>query len=405
MVTCRTTISSSTTHGCFLIAPKHRIADSPGLMIGVPASTPKTPTLVIVKVPPLMSAGWVFPSRATAVRSPSAAARSTSESVLGVLDVRDHQAARGGGRDAEVDVVLEDDLLGRVVPHRVDLRRTPHREDRGAGQHQQRRDLDVAELAAALEPLDELDGAGGVDGHPLGDVRGGERRLHHRAGHHLADALDRLAGLPLARATGFEARQLGAPRPSPPSSRRPLSTSSRRDRAVRAGRLERGQVDAEVLGELAHRRLGEHPQLRRARGLGGARRARPARARRPRPSATRAGSKAACACMWVGLGCPRRPCAARRTGPRSAFIRPTRLSPSPLPRPPGWTGRSPSAGSSAGWGWRGSPRRPLVADRDDRRTDRDGLALLDQQRGDRAGVRRGQLDHRLRGLDLARRCR
>ena len=69
----------STTHGCFLIAPKQRIADSPGLMIGVPASTPKTPTLVIVKVPPLISAGWVLPSRATAVSSPSAVASSTSE--------------------------------------------------------------------------------------------------------------------------------------------------------------------------------------------------------------------------------------------------------------------------------------------------------------------------------------
>jgi hypothetical protein len=32
--------------------PNARIADSPGLRIGVPASTPKTPTLVIVIVPP-----------------------------------------------------------------------------------------------------------------------------------------------------------------------------------------------------------------------------------------------------------------------------------------------------------------------------------------------------------------
>ena len=38
-----------------------RIADSPGLMIGVPASTPKTPTLVIVNVPPPISAGCVLP--------------------------------------------------------------------------------------------------------------------------------------------------------------------------------------------------------------------------------------------------------------------------------------------------------------------------------------------------------
>ena len=57
-----------------------RIAASPGLRIGVPVSTPKTPTLVIVAVPPDRSAGCVRPSRAVATRSPSAAARSCSES-------------------------------------------------------------------------------------------------------------------------------------------------------------------------------------------------------------------------------------------------------------------------------------------------------------------------------------
>src|SRR5690606_35197889 len=85
VVTCRGTISSTTppsgelvetTHGCLRMAPKQRIADSPGLMIGVPASTPKTPTLVMVKVPSAMSAGWVRPSRAVAVRSANAAASS-----------------------------------------------------------------------------------------------------------------------------------------------------------------------------------------------------------------------------------------------------------------------------------------------------------------------------------------
>ena len=40
-----------TTHGCSRIAPNATIADSPGLMIGVPVSMPKTPTFVIVIVP------------------------------------------------------------------------------------------------------------------------------------------------------------------------------------------------------------------------------------------------------------------------------------------------------------------------------------------------------------------
>jgi hypothetical protein len=62
------------------MAPKARIADSPGLRIGVPVSTPKTPTLVIVIVPPVMSAGVVRPARAVSVRSLSAVASSASES-------------------------------------------------------------------------------------------------------------------------------------------------------------------------------------------------------------------------------------------------------------------------------------------------------------------------------------
>ena len=73
---------ASTTHGCFVIAPKQRIADSPGLMIGVPASTPKTPTLVIVNVPPVISAGWVLPSRAIAVSSPERAGQVDQREVL-----------------------------------------------------------------------------------------------------------------------------------------------------------------------------------------------------------------------------------------------------------------------------------------------------------------------------------
>ena len=68
--------ASVTTHGWRVMAPKHRMAASPGLRIGVPASTPKTPTLVIVIVPPDMSAGWVRPSRAVVVRAAMASASS-----------------------------------------------------------------------------------------------------------------------------------------------------------------------------------------------------------------------------------------------------------------------------------------------------------------------------------------
>ena len=95
-----------------------RIAASPGLRIGVPVSTPKTPTLVMVIVPPAMSAGWVRPSRAVAVEPASAWASSSSDIAVGVLDVRDDQPARGRRGDAEVDVVLDHDLLVGLVPRR-----------------------------------------------------------------------------------------------------------------------------------------------------------------------------------------------------------------------------------------------------------------------------------------------
>ena len=65
-----------TTHGRRVTEPNARMADSPGLRIGVPASTPNTPTLVIVSMPPDMSAGWVRPSRAVAVRPAIASASS-----------------------------------------------------------------------------------------------------------------------------------------------------------------------------------------------------------------------------------------------------------------------------------------------------------------------------------------
>ncbi len=40
----------------------------------MPVSTPKTPTLVMVTVPPAIAAGEVLPSRAVATSSPSASA-------------------------------------------------------------------------------------------------------------------------------------------------------------------------------------------------------------------------------------------------------------------------------------------------------------------------------------------
>jgi hypothetical protein len=49
--------------------------------MGVPESTPNTPTLVMVNVPPTRSDGGVLPDRAVSVRPSNAPASSRSESV------------------------------------------------------------------------------------------------------------------------------------------------------------------------------------------------------------------------------------------------------------------------------------------------------------------------------------
>ena len=129
-----------------------------------------------------------------------ASASCRSDICVGVLDVGHDQPARGGRGDAEVHVVLDHDLLGRLVPRGVDAR--------GCGGPRCSRALATSSSGltltswnsrSMLQPLDELHRAGHVDGDELGDVRGGERRGDHRLGGHLAHALDRDARLPLAR--------------------------------------------------------------------------------------------------------------------------------------------------------------------------------------------------------------
>ncbi len=58
---------------------------SPGFRMGVPVSIPNTPMLVIVMVPPAMSAGCVFPSRAVRVSCSSAVASSSSDMLCASL--------------------------------------------------------------------------------------------------------------------------------------------------------------------------------------------------------------------------------------------------------------------------------------------------------------------------------
>src|SRR5437667_305257 len=60
---------SSTTTGRFWIVGMPRIALCGGLSMGVDRSEPKTPPLVMVKVPPRRSSTATFPSRALAASS------------------------------------------------------------------------------------------------------------------------------------------------------------------------------------------------------------------------------------------------------------------------------------------------------------------------------------------------
>src|SRR5487761_1102844 len=85
VVTLRTASWPSCTQGASLIWPSARIAASPGVRIGVPVSTPNTPTLVIVIVPCARSAGVVLPARAVSVSWPSARASSGSDSAWASL--------------------------------------------------------------------------------------------------------------------------------------------------------------------------------------------------------------------------------------------------------------------------------------------------------------------------------
>ena len=67
---------------------------SPGLRIGVPVSTPKTPTLVIVIVPPDMSAGERLAGARGLGQLGDRLGQLEQRQLLGVLDVRHDQAAR-----------------------------------------------------------------------------------------------------------------------------------------------------------------------------------------------------------------------------------------------------------------------------------------------------------------------
>ena len=105
----------SITTGRLTTAPVPSMPTCGWLRIGVSNSAPRLPVLVSVNVPPVISSGLTLLARVRSARSAILRARPAEVEVAGVLDDRDHQAALGVDRDAEVLDVVVGDLVGLVV--------------------------------------------------------------------------------------------------------------------------------------------------------------------------------------------------------------------------------------------------------------------------------------------------
>ena len=81
-----------------------------GLRIGVESSEPKTPPLEIVNVPPLRSSMPSLLSRARLGEARDLVLDLGERQLIGVVHDRHHEAALGADRDAEVDVLVVDDV-------------------------------------------------------------------------------------------------------------------------------------------------------------------------------------------------------------------------------------------------------------------------------------------------------
>ena len=231
----------------------------------MPASMPKTPMLVMEMVPPDSSAGAVLPARAVSVSSVRAVEMLQQGHPVGVLDVRHGQAARRGGGDAQVHVVVLNDLLLRFVPAGVERGVVAQGDEHGLRHDGQRRELVAGKRTAGLELRQQFHGRGDVDSEELRDVWRGEGAGNHGGGSELPDALDRRPGFPLAlrrSLRGHTGQVVRRHRQVSPADK--VAHIVAGDEPVLAGTGDRREVDAEVLGQLAHRRRGP----RAFRGLG-----------------------------------------------------------------------------------------------------------------------------------------
>ena len=185
---------------------------------------------------------------------------------IGVLDHRHHQTARGGGGDAEIHVLLHDDHVGTwlraALVDRVDLRCPAGRETHRASCEGQWAELEIGELRTPAQPVPQLHHRGHIDREELGDVRRTEGAGHHGRRGGPPDALDRDAVLPGRRVVGRARSGLRGGT----LCRNGILHIRPADHPVLPGGGHCRQVDAEVLGELAHRRGGQGCMVGRCRG-------------------------------------------------------------------------------------------------------------------------------------------
>ena len=114
-----------------------------GLRMGVERSEPKTPPLVMVNVPPLSSCRPSLPSRAGGGEPLDLALDLRERHLLDVPQHRHGQPAVGADGDAEVDVVVVDDVV--AVDAGVDARELLQRQHDRAGEEAHEAQADAVE--------------------------------------------------------------------------------------------------------------------------------------------------------------------------------------------------------------------------------------------------------------------
>ena len=109
-----------------------RMATSGELMMGVNSVPPMPPRLEMVKPAPCMSAPGSLPSRAFALELAERLARRANTSSLSApLMTGTSRPLRRISREADVEELLEDEVLARLVELAVEHREFAHRAHRG----------------------------------------------------------------------------------------------------------------------------------------------------------------------------------------------------------------------------------------------------------------------------------